>query len=98
MVLLRLNNISHNLPRMPRNPNSQLDKKQSRLETDKNNTQTRSYKLFIRYEAQFCFDIGLWIMATSITVSTLLVAVSFEREKHYISKMIQSCVSLEERA
>jgi hypothetical protein len=49
---------------------------------------TGSYKLVIKYEPQFYFDVGLWIMATSITVSTLLVMVSLEREKHYISKII----------
>jgi len=49
---------------------------------------TGSYKLFIKYEPQFYFDVGLGIMATSITVSALLVIVSLEREKHYVSRIL----------
>jgi hypothetical protein len=51
---------------------------------------TGSYKLFIKYVPQFYFDVGIGIMATSITVSTFLVIVSLEREKHYVSKIINS--------
>lgn len=51
-------------------------------------SKTGSYKLFIKYEPQFYFDIGLWVMGASITVSTTLVWVSLEREKHYVSRII----------